>query len=119
MTLHALHPCYCGDSACEGCAPVGSAPEPPDQPAAAVPASHADAPQAARPPTNAHGKLTFDAGRLLLPDLIGEALTKQATAEGLPLLEFIRDVLAVKALGKQEVLRLAAERIDRMELISS
>lgn len=64
--------------------------------------------------TSPFGKLMFDAGRLMLPDAVGERLQQKAASEAMPLSEYVREILTVHVFGPDELQRLYGERMGRL-----
>lgn len=64
--------------------------------------------------TNPLGKLTFEVPKLMVPDPVGVKLTELAAAEGLPLSEFVRDLLTVRCFPVDELAKLHAARLQRI-----
>ena len=58
------------------------------------------------------GKLSAELPKIKIPDVVKERLEAEASALGLGLVDFVRDLVTVRALGLEEVKRLYGDRFD-------
>lgn len=61
--------------------------------------------------SNAFGKLNFELPKIKLPDETGEIISAEAAKAGMPINEFVRTVLMVRAHGVDAVLSVERDRL--------